>query len=101
MDLRSAHKVTEKPPPRMRLSLARSMSTDVDQGERGMYRRPGRRRSRQRVVTKRGSSIKPIRPLRKKEEGPMEEDWSGTSEEEKHEYESTTEERPEDSVYGL
>lgn len=30
----------------------------------------------------------------------MEEDWSGTSEEEKQESESTTEERCEDSVYG-
>lgn len=98
MDLRSAHKVTEKPPPRLRLSLTRSMSTDVDHGERGMYRCPGRRKSKQRVMAKRGSSNKPIRPLRKKEK-PME-DWSGTSEEEKQESESTTEERREDSVYG-
>ncbi|KAK0152004.1 Chromobox 7 [Merluccius polli] len=35
MDLRSHHKAEVKPSPRIRLSLARSMSTDVDQGERG------------------------------------------------------------------
>ncbi|XP_040919109.1 chromobox homolog 7a isoform X2 [Toxotes jaculatrix] len=102
MDLRSAHKVPEKPPSRLRLSLTRSMSTDVDQGERGsMYRRPVRRRSKQRLVKREpdGRSNKPVRPLRKKEE-PMEEDWSGISEEEKHESESTTEERHEDSLYG-
>lgn len=102
MDLRSAHKVAEKPPPRLRLSLTRSMSTDVDQGERGgMYRRPLRRRSKQRMAKRGpdGPSNKPIRPLRKKEE-PMEEDWCDTSEEEKQESESTTEERREDSLYG-
>ncbi|XP_042361132.1 chromobox homolog 7a [Plectropomus leopardus] len=102
MDLRSAHKVSEKPPPRLRLSLTRSMSTDVDQGERGsLYRRLARRKSKQRV-SKRGPqrpSNKPIRPLRKREE-PIEEDWGGTSEEEKQESECTTEERREDSLYG-
>ncbi|XP_008301572.1 chromobox homolog 7a [Stegastes partitus] len=102
MDLRSAHKVTEKPPARLRLSLTRSMSTDVDQVERGgMYRRPPRRRSRQRLNRSgtEGPPNKPIRPQRKKEE-PMEEDWGGTSEEDKQESESTTEERCEDSLYG-
>ncbi|XP_026181883.1 chromobox homolog 7a [Mastacembelus armatus] len=102
MDLRSAHKVPEKPPSRLRLSLTRSMSTDVDQGERGsLYRRPGWRKSKQRVNKRRldRSSSKPIRSLRKKEE-PVEEDWSGTSEEEKQESESTTEEKHEDSLYG-
>ncbi|XP_055366790.1 chromobox homolog 7a isoform X2 [Betta splendens] len=98
MDLRSAHKMAEKPPPRLRLSLTRSMSTDVDQGEHAMYRRPGRRRIRHRAGGKRGPSIKHVRPLRTREK-PMEEDWSGTSEEEKHECESA-EERREDSVYG-
>ncbi|KAM7372317.1 hypothetical protein PAMP_009494 [Pampus punctatissimus] len=102
MDLRSAHKVQDKPPPRLRLSLTRSMSTDVDQGERGsMYCRQARRRSKYRA-SKRGPdgpSNKPIRPPRKKEES-MEEDWGGTSEEEKQESESITEERCEDSLYG-
>ncbi|XP_029294386.1 LOW QUALITY PROTEIN: chromobox homolog 7a [Cottoperca gobio] len=95
MDLRSANKASEKPPPRLRLSLTRSMSTDVDQGERGsLYRRLARRKSKQRV-SKRGSegpSNNSILPLRKIEE-PIEEDWGATSEE------SNTEERHEDSLY--
>lgn len=102
MDLRSAHKVSEKPAPRLRLSLTRSMSTDVDQGERAsLYRRLARRKRKQRV-SKRGPEGPPnktIRPLRKREE-PVEEDWGGTSEEEKHGSECTTEERREDSLYG-
>ncbi|XP_038551206.1 chromobox homolog 7a isoform X1 [Micropterus salmoides] len=87
MDLRSAHK--EKAPPRLRLSLTRSMSTDVDQA---LYRRPAWRKSKQRVAKRglEGSRHKTIRP----------EDWGGTSEEEKQESESTTEERHEDSLYG-
>ncbi|XP_053299071.1 chromobox homolog 7a isoform X1 [Pleuronectes platessa] len=102
MDLRSAHKV--KPPPRLRLSLTRAMSTDVDTGECStMYRHPLRRRSKQRGA-KRGPdepSDEPLQPLSKKEE-PMEEDWSGTSEEEKQEEsESTAEEQQEDSLYGV
>ncbi|KAM3597491.1 uncharacterized protein V6R79_005353 [Siganus canaliculatus] len=101
MDLRSAHK--EKPPaPRLRLSLTRAMSTDVDQGERaGMYRRSAWRKSKQRGPRRRpeGPSHKTIRPLKKKP-GPMEDDWSGTSEEEKPESESAAEERREDSLYG-
>ncbi|XP_070837791.1 chromobox homolog 7a [Chaetodon trifascialis] len=100
MDLRSAHK--EKPPPRLRLSLTRAMSTDVDQGERGgMHRRPAWRKSKQRASKRRpeGALLKTLRPPRKKEE-PMEEDWEDTSEEEKQESESATEERCDDSLYG-
>ncbi|XP_073351204.1 chromobox homolog 7a [Pagrus major] len=100
MDLRSAHK--EKPPPRLRLSLTRAMSTDVDQGERGgISLRQAWRKRRQRATKRRseGPSHKPLRPLRKKE-GPMEEDWGRTSEEDKQESECTTEERHEDSLYG-
>ncbi|XP_029364291.1 chromobox homolog 7a [Echeneis naucrates] len=100
MDLRSAHKVAEKP--RLRLSLTRSMSTDVDQGEQGsMYHRSVRRKSKQRVAKRGpvGPPNKPIRPLRKKDV-PMEEDWNSVSEEEKQESESTTKERHEGSLYG-
>lgn len=101
MDLRSANKVSEKPTPRLRLSLTRAMSTDVDQGERGsLYRRLARRKIKQRL-SKRGQggpTNKTLLPLRKKAE-PIEEDW-GTSEEEKQESESTTEEIREDSLYG-
>ncbi|XP_061567521.1 chromobox homolog 7a [Cololabis saira] len=93
MDLRSANKEGEKPSPRVRLSLTRSMSTDVDQ----VYRRPIRRKGRQRV-TSRGMLRKPVRLQRKKLER-MQDDW-GTSEEDKLESEGTAEERCEDSSYG-
>ncbi|XP_034395323.1 chromobox homolog 7a isoform X3 [Cyclopterus lumpus] len=102
MDLRSANKVLEKPPPRLRLSLTRSMSTDVDTGERGsLYQRLARRKIKHRVSKRglEGPSNKTILPLRKTEE-PIEEDWCGTSEEEKQESEGTTEEIHEDSLYG-
>lgn len=99
MDLRSASKISQKPPPRLRLSLTRSMSTDVDQGERGsLYRRLARRKSKQRV-SKRGSEGPSNKTIRKREE-PVEEDWGVTSEEDKQESESTNEERCEDSLYG-
>lgn len=104
MDLRSANKISEKPPPRLRLSLTRSMSTDVDHGERGsVYHRQVRRKAKQRVSKRRpdGTSNKIIRPVRKKEEEEvMEEDWEGISEEEKQESECTTEDRCEGSLYG-
>ncbi|XP_014868212.1 PREDICTED: polycomb group protein Pc-like [Poecilia mexicana] len=97
MDLRSAHKDDEKPPPRLRLSLTRSMSTDVEQA----CRRRARRRNRQRVTKAfpKHSSNKPIHEQKMKIE-PVEKDWGGTSEEDKPGCESTTEERCEDSLYG-
>ncbi|TNM96672.1 hypothetical protein fugu_014828 [Takifugu bimaculatus] len=84
MDLRSSHK--EKPRPRLRLSLTRAMSTDIDQGERaGMFRRPLWRKNRQRASKRgpEGPSHRTICPLRKKKS--MEEDWVATSEEDKQE----------------
>lgn len=97
MDLRSAHK--EKPPPRLRLSLTRAMSTDVEQGERaGVFRGPAWRKKQQRAA-KRGPDRalhKTIRPLRKKEK-PREEEWGvTTSEEDKREAERAKE----DNSYG-
>ncbi|XP_034045504.1 chromobox homolog 7a isoform X1 [Thalassophryne amazonica] len=100
MDLRSAHKIPDKPPSRLRLSLTRSMSTDVDHGERcSMFRRPVRRRSKQSVskLGPEGPSNNHLR-ARKKEE-PMEDDWGRTSDEEKQESENTLE-RHEDSLDG-
>lgn len=101
MDLRSAHK--EKPPPRLRLSLTRAMSTDVEQGERvGVFRGPAWRKKQQRAA-KRGPERalhKTIRPLRKKEK-PLVEEWGvATSEEDKPEAKSGKEEGREDSSYG-
>lgn len=96
MDLRSTNKVPEKPPPRLRLSLTRSMSTDVD----GRTIRSRQRRQVPKRVLE-GQSNRRVGALRKKvEEEPTEEDWSSNSEEEKQELESATEERREDSVYG-
>ncbi|XP_061741062.1 chromobox homolog 7a [Nerophis ophidion] len=80
MDLRSAHKAPDKPPPRLRLSLTRAMSTDVDNGDHGsQYCRSAKRRSKQRVM-----------PVAKKVA-----DWGDTSEEEKHELVGR-----DDSLYG-
>ncbi|CAG5897505.1 unnamed protein product [Menidia menidia] len=94
MDLRSAHKVMDKPPPRLRLSLTRSMSTDVEQ----VLRRPALRRSRQRGAKGRLTASKLLRPLRKKEQ-PLDEEWA-TSEEDKPESEGIAEERCDDGSYG-
>ncbi|XP_041943903.1 chromobox homolog 7a isoform X2 [Alosa sapidissima] len=55
MDLRSAHKVPDKPPPRLRLSLTRSMGAELEHGVRpcrpgdraGVLRRLEKRRSKQ------------------------------------------------------
>ncbi|XP_075998992.1 chromobox homolog 7a [Genypterus blacodes] len=100
MDLRSAHKVPEKPTPRLRLSLTRSMSTDVDQGERGgVYRRLARRKSKQRASKRGPDGASNTTLLPRKKEEPMEEVWEeDTSEEDKQESECT-EERRDDSLY--
>ncbi|KAM6965986.1 chromobox homolog 7a [Tautogolabrus adspersus] len=105
MDLRSTHKVVEKPPPRLRLSLTRSMSTDVDQGERGgVYRRYTWGKTKHRA-SRRGPeqpSHKAIGPPAKKKEGRVEDEWSSSSsstEEERQECDDVTEERREGSLY--
>ncbi|XP_060921958.1 chromobox homolog 7a isoform X1 [Labrus mixtus] len=86
MDLRSTHKVAEKPPPRLRLSLTRSMSTDVDQGERGgVYRRYTWGKTKHRV------SRRTIRPPEKKKE----DEWSS----EEEERDGVTDDRHEGSLY--
>ncbi|XP_038165330.1 chromobox homolog 7a [Cyprinodon tularosa] len=95
MDLRSAHKDDEKPPPRLRLSLTRSMSTDVEQA----CRRQARRRSRQRMTKVYSKHSKSFHGQKMKL-GLMEKDWGGTSEEEKNGCDSNTEERCGDSLYG-
>ncbi|XP_077590928.1 chromobox homolog 7a [Stigmatopora nigra] len=96
MDLRSAHKAPDKPPSRLRLSLTRAMSTDVDQGERGgVYGRQARRRNQQ-LASKRRSSVRSNRVV----EGKKMEEWDDTNEEMKHESKSTTMKEPEDSLHG-
>ncbi|XP_072299858.1 chromobox homolog 7a [Eucyclogobius newberryi] len=92
MDLRSAHKMSEKVP-RLRLSLTRSSSTDVEH-------RPIRRR-RLRVSRRRAEGPhKGLQPVRRTEQE-LEADWEGISEDDKHESESNTEDRYGGSIYGL
>lgn len=92
MDLRSAHKMPEKAP-RLRLSLTRSSSTDVEH-------RPGPRMRRLRVSRRRtGGAHKMLRPLRRKEQE-LEAEWGATSEDDKQGCESNAEEPCGDSVYG-
>lgn len=91
MDLRSSHKIPEKAP-RLRLSLTRSSSTDVEH-------RPARRMRRLRVSRRRAvGGHKVLQPMRRKEQE-LEADWEGTSEDDKHGCESNTEDPCGDSVY--
>ncbi|XP_020782837.1 chromobox homolog 7a [Boleophthalmus pectinirostris] len=90
MDLRSAHKIPEKAP-RLRLSLTRSSSTDVEH-------HPIRRR-RLRVSRRRAERPhKRLQPVRTDQE--LDADWEGISEDDKQESESNAEDRCGDSVYG-
>ncbi|CAL8289537.1 unnamed protein product [Boreogadus saida] len=77
MDLRSQQKEEAPPPPRLRLSLARSMSTDVDPGGRGgrggLCRRLAGRRGGARPSAH-GPSRKHRRLLRKEKEQEEEEE---------------------------
>lgn len=104
MDLRSAHK--EKPPPRLRLSLTRAMSTDVEQGERaGVFRGAAWRKKQQRAAKRRSDRAlhKTIRPLRKKEklDREEEEEWGvATGDGDQQKAESGKKEGLEDSSYG-
>ncbi|KAK7939408.1 hypothetical protein WMY93_002734 [Mugilogobius chulae] len=91
MDLRSAHKIPEKAP-RLRLSLTRSSSTDVEH-------HPIRRR-RLRVSRRRGERPhKGLQPMRRAEQA-LVADWEATSEDDKHESESNPEDRYGGSIYG-
>ncbi|XP_038839551.1 uncharacterized protein LOC120037617 isoform X2 [Salvelinus namaycush] len=95
MDLRSAHKVPDTP--RMRLSLTRSMGSELDQGslpfragEGGsVYRRLARRKNKRRVP-KPVSDNNSLQPLTRIQD-PMEHEWQGA--EERPESELTTDTR--------
>lgn len=84
MDLRSAHKVPDTP--RLRLSLTRSMGSELDQGslpyragEGGsVYRRLARRKNKQRV-SKPVSDNNSLQPLTRIQD-PMEHEWQGAEE---------------------
>ncbi|XP_071028180.1 uncharacterized protein [Oncorhynchus clarkii lewisi] len=95
MDLRSAHKVPDTP--RLRLSLTRSMGSELDQGslpyragEGGsVYRRLARRKNKQRVSkpVPDNNSLQPLTRI----QDPMEHEWQGA--EERPESELTTDTR--------
>ncbi|XP_029618326.1 chromobox protein homolog 8-like isoform X3 [Salmo trutta] len=84
MDLRSAHKVPDTP--RLRLSLTRSMGSELDQGslpyragEGGsVYRRLARRKNKPRV-SKPVSDNNSLQPLTRIQD-PMEHEWQGAEE---------------------
>ncbi|XP_062387801.1 chromobox homolog 7a isoform X2 [Sardina pilchardus] len=94
MDLRSAHKVPDKPPPRLRLSLTRSMGAELEHGVRpcrpgdraGVLRRLEKRRSKQGAT--RTLMLDPRPPRLEKvpryARDSMEEDDHGRGEEEDH-----------------
>lgn len=76
MDLRSAHKTPEKPPPRLRLSLTRSLvSEDEDQLDEDCRQEsgPGQARRKGKVQFKCLNSQPP---------SPAQEDWDGEDEDE-------------------
>ncbi|KAK7167316.1 hypothetical protein R3I94_001643 [Phoxinus phoxinus] len=100
MDLRSAHKLPDKPSPRIRLSLTRSMGTEIDQNGRRYregvgYRRIEIRKNRQ-CRSKLMDDFKlsqqtiPIRhPLPPKDSA--EKEWNGDEKDEQKHEENTTE----------
>lgn len=90
MDLRSAHKASEKPPARLRLSLTRSLDTGPGScGEQGgargggLYRRLARRKNKQRVSRFLRLAPPPQPPTPTQD--PPDEDWGVREEEEEEE----------------
>ncbi|KAJ8406672.1 hypothetical protein AAFF_G00295880 [Aldrovandia affinis] len=86
MDLRSAHKASEKPPARLRLSLTRSLDAEEGRaGGGGLYRRLAQRKNKQR-----GSQFLRLTPPPQPPtptQDPPDEDWGGREEEEEEEEE--------------
>ncbi|XP_065133943.2 chromobox homolog 7a isoform X1 [Paramisgurnus dabryanus] len=84
MDLRSAHKISEKNSPRIRLSLTRSMGTEIDQNGRRCREKRKNRHCRSKFV----GDIKPFRqpnrsPVTTKDSN--EKDWDGDEEDDEDE----------------
>ncbi|XP_064179874.1 chromobox protein homolog 7 [Anguilla rostrata] len=97
MDLRSAHKASEKPPARLRLSLTRSLDPGPGScGEQsrarggGLYRRLARRKNKQRASRFLRLAPPPRPPTPTLD--PPDEDWGGREEEEEEEVEVEEEE---------
>ncbi|XP_041818658.1 chromobox protein homolog 7 [Chelmon rostratus] len=84
MDLRSAHKTPEKPPPRLRLSLTRSLvSEDEDQPYSACRQDPQPQLAHRQSKPKRSQ----FRCLDSNPPSPTQEDWEGRGEEEELEEE--------------
>ncbi|XP_040922436.1 chromobox protein homolog 7 [Toxotes jaculatrix] len=88
MDLRSAHKTTEKPPPRLRLSLTRSLvPEDEDEDEDEPYSACGQGPGPQLAHHKSKPRRSQFRCLDSNPPSPTQEDWEGLGEEEEEEEE--------------
>lgn len=85
MDLRSAHKTPEKPPPRLRLSLTRSLLPEDDHQpyRQGSQTQRSHHRSKQRREE--------LRCLDSNPPSPTQENWEEQVEDEEEEEESSTE----------
>ncbi|XP_008304597.1 chromobox protein homolog 7 [Stegastes partitus] len=82
MDLRSAHKTPEKPPPRLRLSLTRSLvPEDEDQPYDDCRQGPGPHLAHRKSKQRRSQ----FRCLNSNPPSPTQEDWEGWEEEEEEE----------------
>lgn len=82
MDLRSAHKTPEKPPPQLHLSLTRSL---VPEDEDEAYSDCGQDAQPQMAYCKSKSRKSHFRCLDSNPPSPTEEDWEGRGEEEEEE----------------
>ncbi|XP_022054716.2 chromobox protein homolog 7 [Acanthochromis polyacanthus] len=91
MDLRSAHKTPEKPPPRLRLSLTRSLVPEDEDQPYSVHRRDP-----QPHLAHQKSSRSQFRCLNSNSPSPTQEDWEGWGEEEEEEEEENNVEDDED-----
>lgn len=82
MDLRSAHKTPEKPPPRRRLSLTRSLVSEDEDQPYGACRQEPRPEQTHRKSEPRRSALT---CLDSDTPSPTQEDWEGQEEEEEEE----------------
>lgn len=82
MDLRSAHKTPETPPPRLRLSLTRSLvSEDEDQPYSACTQEPRPQQEHRKSKPRRSQ----LKCLDSNPPSPTQEDWEGRGEEEEEE----------------
>ncbi|KAG9338848.1 hypothetical protein JZ751_025288 [Albula glossodonta] len=104
MDLRSAHKTSERPPARLRLSLTRSLDTEQGtQGQQcragggGLYRRLAQRKNKQRGSPFLRLASPPLPQSSTPTQDPPDEDWAEREEEEDEEEAEEEEEEEEET----